>query len=119
MLNTRHIMNELAKTSLTIKVARVYPQWRVLSSLIWTLVITELLKQLNDLIFRPLGCADVLATVVVGWHEQNIIAQMRRDLHVIHELCQDERLHEGNKRFFVPFPRKRKPSLSNIFFKTV
>ncbi|XP_065363259.1 uncharacterized protein LOC135956640 [Calliphora vicina] len=63
MLSSRVIKLDLGGSSKTIRATRGCPQGGVLSPLLWTLVIDELLEELNNLGFRTYGYADDLAEI--------------------------------------------------------
>ena len=112
MLKSRTISTELGGTIKSIKATRGCPQGGVLSPLLWTLVIDELLHKLNNLGFHTQGYADDLVVYVLGWHEETISDRMQQALTIINKWCTEKGLSiNPSKTTLVPFTRRRNINL--------
>lgn len=115
MLDSREVLAELGGTSVTVKTTRGCPQGGVLSPLLWSLVVDDLLKKLSELGFEVIGFADDVVILVRGKFEEIITERMQYALNFTFEWCKNEGLNINPKKtVVVPFTRKRKILLKTL-----
>lgn len=112
MLRNRIISTSIGGSKQSITATRGCPQGGVLSPLLWTLVIDDLLNLLKDNGFVAQGYADDLVICVSGWHEDTISSRMQTALKLTTEWCKDKGLHiNPEKTTVVPFTKRTKVNL--------
>jgi hypothetical protein len=83
MLESRLVHTSLMGSSLTAKVVGGCPQVKVLSSLLWNLVVDRLLVAINDLGFSTFGYADDIVILVQGKFAHTVWKLMQGALNVV------------------------------------
>lgn len=112
MLKDREISSDLGGVQLSIRSMKGCPQGGVLSPLLWSLVVDELLKKLAELGFEVIGYADDVAIVVRGKYENTISNRLQTALNITHKWCRREGLNVNpSKTVIVPFTRRKKNTL--------
>jgi ribonuclease HI len=120
MLKCRRISSELGGIEITIEATRGCPQGGVLSPLMWSLVIDDLLQILENQGFEVVGFADDLVIIVRGKHDETISDRMQLALNLTSNWCREQKLvMNPNKTILVPFTTRlknnlKRPSLNNI-----
>lgn len=115
MLKNREVSAELGVSSITIKTTKGCPQGGVLSPLLWSLVVDDILNKLTEQGFEVIGFADDVAIIVRGKFEHTITDLMQSALNCISRWCQNEGLNiNPSKTVLVPFTRRRKVTFKNI-----
>lgn len=121
MLLSRKITAELGGTKKTVKAIKGCPQGGVLSPLLWSLVVDDLLFLLNDSGFRAQGYADDLVIEIKGKHMDTISDLVQTALGITKGWCNSKGLSiNPQKTTIVPFTRKhkidglRKPILDGV-----
>lgn len=115
MLVSRKITSKLGNESVTITAIRGCPQGGVLSPLLWSLVIDELLDKLHLLGYNAIGYADDLVIIVSGGNECTLSASMQQALLVISNWCTKEGLSiNPSKTVLVPFTKRRRLNLGSV-----
>lgn len=108
MLKNREIKGKLGDCSRTVVAAKGCPQGGVLSPLLWSLVIDDLLSTLNSDKIHTIGYADDLVLSITGKHEPTIRDLMESSLNRIHRWCKDRELSiNPSKTILVPFHMKK------------
>lgn len=90
MLANRQISSELGGSCVTVKATRECPQGGVLSPLLWSLVVDELLDSLERRGFEVVGYADDVVIIVRGKFEDVIFERMQLALDHTFSWCQRE-----------------------------
>ena len=115
MLTNREILIRLGGSSLTAKTTRGCPQGGVLSPLLWSLVVDDLLKNLTAKGFEVIGFADDVVILVRGKYDHIISNRMQQALNYILEWCKREGLNiNPSKTTIIPFTRRRKFNISSL-----
>ena len=108
MLRSRRIQSQLAGSSREVEATRGCPQGGVLSPILWSLVVDDLLQKLTKQGYYCQGYADDIALVVFGKFPQIITDLMNSGLKLINDWCGKEGLQvNSSKTVVVPFTRKR------------
>lgn len=108
MLQSRVMTAQLGSDKMTIEAARGCPQGGVLSPLLWSLVMDELLQELNDNGFEVIGYADDVAVMVRGWDDSTISSRMQAALNSISDWCARVELNVNpSKTVMIPFTRRK------------
>ncbi|XP_048507937.1 uncharacterized protein LOC125500199 [Athalia rosae] len=115
MLQTRTVTASLGGTEVRAQVDRSCLQGRVLSPLLWTLVVDRLLTGLSEIGVTAVGYADDIAPVVTGDHPQRMTNRMQKALDLVQDwrTSQSLRINPG-KTEMVLFTRKRRFDLGPI-----
>jgi hypothetical protein len=109
MLERRLVHTSLMGSSLTAKVVEGCPQDRVLSPLLWNLVVDRFLVATNDLGFSTFGYADDIVIIVQGKFAHTLRELMQDALSVMVEWAIKEGLNiSPHKTAIVPFTNRRK-----------
>lgn len=109
MLSTRVISSKLGSQSRTIQSTKGCPQGGVLSPLLWTLVVDELLNLLEANDINAIGYADDIAIYVTGPFEDTVRSLMENALRTTKNWCSAVGLTVNpTKTTLVPFTRKTK-----------
>jgi ribonuclease HI len=115
MLSSRIITTGTGSNLVTVSAVRGCPQGGVLSPLLWTIVVDDLLHKLSDGGFEVVGYADDLVIMVRGKVETVICDRMEAALRLVSSWCKAEGLNVNpSKAVIVPFTRKYKVSLRDI-----
>lgn len=115
MLANRTVTAKILGESTTAITSRGCPQGGVLSPLLWSIVVDELLEILTNNGLEVIGYADDIAIMVRGNDDQIISDRMQEALNLIQEWCCDNNLGiNPNKIVIVPFTNRRK-----LDFKTL
>lgn len=112
MLTSREIMVTLGDDTLIVTTQKGCPQGGVVSPLIWSIVIDDLLIKLTQEGFDVQGYADDLVITIRGKHDLIISDRMQSALNLIKTWCNAEGLGiNPNKTIIVPFTKRRKLNL--------
>lgn len=115
MLDNRIVSAELGISTLTVKTTRGCPQGGVLSPLLWSLVVDDLLNKLTDDGFEVIGFADDLVILVRGKFDLTISERMQHALNLTSQWCRNEKLNvNAAKTVLIPFTRRRKLTLKTL-----
>ena len=118
MLESREITATSGDTSVSVTAVKGCPQGGVVSPLLWSLVVDDLLTLLCDNGYYAIGYADDIAVVVTGKFESTIQEVMASALALIKEWCVNTGLSVNpNKTILVPFTRKYKVNLTPIIME--
>ncbi|XP_055850655.1 uncharacterized protein LOC129915201 [Episyrphus balteatus] len=108
MLSTRTAEATTGVTTQKIITTRGCPQGGVLSPLLWSLVVDELLEHLTSLGIRCLGFADDIVITAYGKFEETLCDIIQRGLSATSKWCLTVGLNiNPAKTTIVPFTRKR------------
>lgn len=109
MLSHRGAKLTLHHTTIEISTARGCPQGGVLSPVLWTLAVDQLLYRLADLRIDAQGYADDLVIVVRGFCQSTISSIMQKALNTVSDWCGNSDLSvNAGKTVIVPFTNKRR-----------
>lgn len=113
MLKDRVICAHLGGAQLSIKTIKRCPQGGVLSPLLWSFVVDDLLKKLTDQGFEVIGYADDVAIVIRGKYEYTISNRLQAALNMTLKWCRREGLNVNPSKInIVPFTRRKKNTLT-------
>ena len=113
MLRTRAVMASWEGTTIRARADRGCPQGGVLSPLLWTLVVDELLRGLGEEGVIVQGYADDIVIAVRGTSPTYMARRMQKALTLVQKWCQNQNLKVNPcKTEMVLFARKR-----NLKFK--
>lgn len=108
MLSNRKAKVSLHGTSLEVFTTRGCPQGGVLSPLLWTLAVDQLLHKMAELRIDTQGYADDLVIIVRGFCQSMISYIMQRAMNIVDKWCRDNELAiNAAKTVVVPFTNKR------------
>jgi hypothetical protein len=108
MLGSRKITATLAGETLEGSVARGCPQGGVLSPLLWSLVVNELVEGLNGSGYYTLGYADDIAILIRGKFPNTVSELLQEVLSMVQQWCDRTQLCiNPQKMVIVPFIRKK------------
>lgn len=109
LLGTRRAETQVGQNTITVKTTRGCPQGGVLSPLLWSLVIDELLEELNNHGIDSQGYADDIVIIARGKFEETLCDIIQSGLKTTKEWCTKVGLSlNPRKTTVVPFTRKRK-----------
>ncbi|XP_062710910.1 uncharacterized protein LOC134288974 [Aedes albopictus] len=112
VLAKREITSDLGSSSITVRATKGCPQGGVLSPLLWSLVVDDLLRSLKEKGFEVVGFADDIVIIVRGKYDETVSERMQRALNYTHSWCIKEGLSiNPSKVVIVPFTRRRKINL--------
>ena len=115
MLNSRVITAVLGNTALTRKTTKGCPQGGVLSPLLWSLVVDDLLQNLSKQGFEVVGFADDVVILVRGKFDSTISNRMQVALNYTLNWCKREGLNiNPSKTTIIPFTRKRRYTIKSL-----
>lgn len=107
MLADRLVKSTLGIDSQTIMSKRGCPQGGVLSPLLWSLVVDELLTELQNGKFTVIGYADDIAVFVTGKFDDTVRDRMKEAIGIIMKWCRKVGLNANpQKTTLVPFTRR-------------
>jgi hypothetical protein len=108
MPESRNISATLLGETLGATTARGCPQGSVLSPLLWSLVMDDLLWGLNNNGYYTVRYADVIAVLINGKFPQTVSEVLQTALCAVQQWCERTKLSVNpNKTVVVPFTRKR------------
>jgi hypothetical protein len=108
MLESRNIVFRLAGDTMRASVARGCPQGSVLSPLLWSLVIDDLIWELNKKGYYTVGYADDIAILINGRFPNTVSEVLQTALGTVQQWCDRTKLYIIPKKMVViPFTRKR------------
>lgn len=118
MLNTRTAESKAMDKVTQIQTTRGCPQGGVLSPLLWSLVVDELLNILNNQGLTALGYADDIVLITKGKYENTMCDIIHNGLKIIHKWCTEAGLRiNPSKTTLIPFTKKHKlPLLKSMIF---
>ena len=109
MLESRIVTSTLGATKYTFNVTRGCPQGGVLSPLLWTLVVDDLITRLNNLGFYAQAYADDIVILCKGAFSNVVSDRMQAALNFISMWCQERGLSiNPAKTELLLFTRNRK-----------
>lgn len=115
MLRNREISASLGSSFITAKVIRGCPQGGVLSPLLWSLVVDELLTHLQSSGFEVVGFADDVVIIVRGKYDHIIKSRMQISSDLTSRWTEREGLKiNPSKTTIVCFTRRRTVSITNL-----
>ena len=120
MLTHRCIISRLGESTIKVSTSKGCPQGGVLSPMLWSLIVDELLNNLVSMGFEVIGYADDIALVVRGKHDETISNRMQTALNYTLTWCRREGLNVNpSKTTLVIFTRRRQvnikaPSLDGV-----
>lgn len=118
MLSKREITADLGSVSISVKAVKGCPQGGVLSPLLWSLVVDELLTNLESQGFEIIGFADDIVIIVRGKYDSVITNRMQRALDYTIQWCITEGLDiNPQKTHIIPFTKRRKLIISGLHMK--
>jgi hypothetical protein len=108
MLDNRNISATLSGETLRVSVARGCLQGGVLSPLLWTLVVDDLLWKLNSNGYCTVGYADDIAILINGKFPYTLSEVLQTAPCTVQKWCEKTSLSiNSNKTIIIPFTRKR------------
>lgn len=108
MLESRSMTTTLGSKSLTVTAMKGCPQGGVLSPLLWSIVVDELLTELSNHGLEVQGYADDLVVMIRGKCERILTDLMQNALNLVWNWCQKEDLSiNPAKSVLVPFTKRR------------
>jgi hypothetical protein len=108
MLESRNISVTLSGETPGASAARGYPQGGVLSPLLWSLVVDDLISGLNSNGYYTVGYTDDIAILINGKFPHTVSEVLQRALHIVQQWCERTNLSiNPNKMVIIPFTRKR------------
>jgi hypothetical protein len=108
MLKSRNIIITLFGRTMRVSTIMVCLQGSVLSPLLWSLLMDELLWELNDNDYYKVGYADDIAILINGKFPRNVSEILQTALCIVQQWCNMTNLSTNpNKRVIIPFTRKR------------
>ena len=109
MLGGRMITSKIGSTSRTILATKGCPQGGVLSPLLWTIVVDDLLIRLTERGFVVFGYADDVAIYTTGKFETTVRERLVEALALVNRWCREIGLNVNPaKSIIVPFTKRRK-----------
>jgi hypothetical protein len=98
----------LSGETLGAAVVRGCPQGGVLSPLLWSLVVDDLLWELNYRGYYTVGYPDDIAILINGIFPQTVSEVLQTALHTVQQWCERTKLSiNPNKTVVIPFTRRR------------
>jgi hypothetical protein len=108
MLQSRNISATLSGETLGATTARGCPQGGVLSSLLWSLVVDNLLWGPNNNGYYTVGYADDIAILINGKFFQTLSEVLQTALCTVQQWCERTNISiKPNKAVVIPFTRKK------------
>ena len=108
MLESRTIRTRLAEEELEVVAAKGCPQGGVLSPLLWSLVVDDLLVMLEGDGFKVQGYADDVAILIGGKFEETVSERLQVALNIVSRWCVGIGLNINPKKStIVAFTRRR------------
>jgi hypothetical protein len=111
MLESRNIRATLSGETLGVAAAKGCLQGGVLSPLLWSLVMDDLLWALNNSDYYTVGYADGIAILINGKFPQTVSEVLQTALRTVQQWCERTTLSiNPNKTVVIPFTRRRNQS---------
>jgi hypothetical protein len=108
MLESRNIRATLSGETLGVAAAKVCLQGGVLSPLLWSLLMDDLLWGLSYRGYYTLGYADDIAILINGKFPQTVSEVLQTALHTVQQWCERSKLSiNPNKTVVILFTRRR------------
>jgi hypothetical protein len=108
MLESRNIVTTISGETLRASMARGCLQGGVLSPLLWSLVVNELIWELSDDGYYTVGYVDDIAILINGKFPQTVSEVLQTALCTVHQWCKRTYLSiNPNKTVTIPFTKKR------------
>lgn len=108
MLQCRRISASLGGHSVTVKAIKGCPQGGVISPLLWSILVDDLLVSMNSAGYEVQGYADDIVIIVRGKFEGTVVNRMQSALNHVSNWCQKEDLSVNpGKTIIVPFTKRR------------
>lgn len=115
MLEHRKVTAQIGDECITVKTTRGCPQGGVLSPLLWSLVIDDLITKLQQLGFEVVCYADDLVIMVRGKHDKTVADRLQTALNYVLRWCKSENLSVNpSKTIIVPFTRRLKFNIQDF-----
>jgi ribonuclease HI len=113
MLKERRVKATVAGESATIATAKGCPQGGVLSPLLWSVVVDDLLNTLTSCGYEVHGYADDIVITIRGQLDAIVSHRMQRALNITQHWCRCKGLRiNPEKTTIVPFTKRRKLHLT-------
>jgi hypothetical protein len=107
MLESRTIIATLSGETLRVSAAGGCPQGGVLLPLLWSLVVNDLLRELNDKGYYTIGYADDIAILIQGKFPSTVSEYIQMALYTVQRWCERTDLPiNPDKKVLVPFTRR-------------
>lgn len=120
MLSKREISAYLGDSVVRVRAVQGCPQGGVISPLLWSLVVDDLLIKLQHQGFEVIGFADDIIIIVRGKYDAIVSDRIQSALSYTLRWCQNEGLNVNpNKTTIVPFTKRRKISISSLKLRDV
>jgi hypothetical protein len=118
MLQCRNISATSSGETLGASASRGCPQEGVLSPLLWSLVVDDLIWQFNSNGYYTVGYADDIAILFNGKFPLTVSEVLQTALHTVQQWCERTNLSiNPNKTVIIPFTRRLKTPI--LFNKTI
>lgn len=118
MLQKREITCSHGISTVTVRTVKGCPQGGVLSPLLWSLVVDELLSHLEAQGFEIIGFADDIVIIIRGKYEHVIRDRLQYALNMTTAWCKDEGLSiNPHKTTIIPFTRRRKMTIPDLYLE--
>ncbi|XP_062716992.1 retrovirus-related Pol polyprotein from type-1 retrotransposable element R1 isoform X2 [Aedes albopictus] len=115
MLSKREISAYLGDSVVKVTAIQGCPQGGVISPLLWSLIVDDLLTKLQHQGFEVVGFADDIVVIVRGKFDNTVFNRMQEALRFTLVWCKNEGLNiNPSKTTIVPFTRRRKISISEL-----
>lgn len=115
MLSNREISANLGNTEVKVTAVKGCPQGGVLSPLLWSLVVDDLLGKLKNKGFEIIGFADDIVIIVRGKYDNIVFNRMQCALNFTLSWCKREGLNiNPTKTTIIPFTKRRKVSTTDL-----
>lgn len=115
MLSKREISAELGSSSISVRAVKGCPQGGVLSPLLWSLVVDDLLTKLESQGFEVIGFADDIVIIIRGKYDDIITNRMQQALNFTIAWCKLEGLGiNPHKTHIIPFTKRRKIKIDGL-----
>jgi hypothetical protein len=108
MLENRNISATLSGETHTVSAARGCPHGRMLSPLLWSLVVDDLICWLNNDGYYRVGYADDIGVLINGQFPHTVSEVLQTVLYSVQQWCERTNLSiNPNKTVIIPFTKKR------------
>jgi hypothetical protein len=108
MLDSRNISAILSGETLRASAARGCPQGGLLSPLLWSFVVDDLLWGLNSNGYYTIGYADDVAILIIGKFLHTVSEVLQTALNTVQKWCEKTNLSiNPNKTVSIPFTKKK------------
>jgi hypothetical protein len=108
MLESGNLIATLSGETLEAYAVRACPQGGVLSSLLWSLVVDDLLWEINDSVCYTVGYANAVAILINEKFLHTVSEVFQTTLCTVQKWCERTNLSINQKKtVIIPFTRKR------------